>query len=385
MKIMHLSDLHLGKRVNEFSMMEDQRTILNEILQIIDEEKPDVVLIAGDVYDRSQPSTEVVSLLDDFLNRLHKRKNEFGLDTCIISGNHDSAERLAFGSKLMEKSGIHISPVYDGNIMVFTKDDAYGRVNFYLLPFIRPADVRRFFPDEDIASFDDAVSVAIRHACRDMDQNARNVMVSHQFVTGARLSDSEDIVVGTLDNIGASVYDGFDYVALGHIHREQAVGKETIRYAGTPLKYSLSEIGQEKYVTMVELGEKGSSAEIKSIPLHPLHDMRQIEGRYDDLMKKENYEGTATHDYLKVILTDEDELPHAIDRLRVVYPNIMHLEYNNPRTRHKAEIVGAEHVEEKKPMELVEEFYEQQNNQPLSEEQRDYLTKLIEKIWEEEV
>lgn len=376
MKLVHLSDLHLGKRVNEFSMLEDQKHILWEILRIIGQEKPEGVIIAGDVYDKAVPPAEAVALLDEFLVRLAGMKTE----VFIISGNHDSAERIAFGSRLIRESGVHLSPVFSGKIEPCTLTDEYGEVQIRMLPFIKPADVRHAFPEEEIADYTDAVRTVIRHM--NPDPSVRNVLVAHQFVTGAARSDSEDVSVGGMDNVDASVFEPFDYVALGHIHGPQRIGRETVRYCGTPLKYSFSERNHVKSVTVVTLGEKGRT-EIRTVPLIPLHDMREIRGTYEELTLRKNWEGTATDDYLHVILTDENDVPDAMARLRVIYPNIMKVDYDNQRTR-TASLTGlAEETERKSEMELFEEFYAGQNGQPLSGEQRSFAEALLEKLKEE--
>ena len=376
MKLVHLSDLHLGKRVNEFSMLEDQKHILWEILRIIGQEKPEGVIIAGDVYDKAVPPAEAVALLDEFLVRLAGMKTE----VFIISGNHDSAERIAFGSRLIRESGVHLSPVFSGKIEPCTLTDEYGEVQIRMLPFIKPADVRHAFPEEEIADYTDAVRTVIRHM--NPDPSVRNVLVAHQFVTGAARSDSEDVSVGGMDNVDASVFEPFDYVALGHIHGPQRIGRDTVRYCGTPLKYSFSERNHVKSVTVVTLGEKGRT-EIRTVPLIPLHDMREIRGTYEELTLRKNWEGTATDDYLHVILTDENDVPDAMARLRVIYPNIMKVDYDNQRTR-TASLTGlAEETERKSEMELFEEFYAGQNGQPLSGEQRSFAEALLEKLKEE--
>ncbi len=376
MKLIHLSDLHLGKRVNEISMVEDQAYILTQILRIIDAEQPDAVLIPGDVYDKSVPSAEAVELLDDFLVRLAGRS----LQVFISSGNHDSAERLAFGGRLMEGKGIHLSPVYNGTVTPITLSDDYGAVQFYLLPFVKPIHIRRFFPDEAIESYTDAVRVAIEQM--KIDPTGRNVLLTHQFVTGASRCESEEISVGGTDNIDAAVFEAFDYVALGHIHNPQDIVPGKIRYCGTPLKYSFSECAHEKSVTVVELGEKGCVS-VHTVPLIPLHDMREIRGTYQMLTAKETYQGTATHDYLHIILTDEEDVPEAAARLRVIYPNLMKLTYDNTRTRNHGTVAGAENVRQKSPLELFCELYEKMNGQPMSPRQKAYSQELIETIQEE--
>lgn len=377
MKFMHLSDLHLGKRVNEFSMLEDQQYILNQILEIASREKPDGVLIAGDIYDKSVPPTEAVQLFDSFLVGLAEQN----LPVFIISGNHDSAERVAFGSRLMTRSGIYLSPIYDGTVVPVTLEDEYGKVDIYMLPFLKPAHVRRVFPDAEIDSYTDAMKVVIEKL--NLDLKRRNVLITHQFVTGAQRSESEDISVGGTDNVDASVFEDFDYVALGHIHKPQSVTRETIRYCGTPLKYSFSETKHQKSVTVIELMAKGEVT-IRPLPLVPLREMRQIKGSYDQVTLKSFYEGTDYQEsYMHITLTDEEDIPDAMGKLRAIYHNIMKLDFDNVRTRTNAEITGAEHVQEKPPIELFDELYEKQNNQPMSDVQRDFLAGLIEGIWEE--
>lgn len=376
MKIMHLSDLHIGKKVNEYSMLQDQIYILKEILQIIDDEKVETVIIAGDVYDRSLPPNEALGLFDEFLYQLSGRN----VNVFVISGNHDSPERISYGGRMMTENKIFLSPVYDGNVKPITLNDDYGEVNFYLLPFVRPADIRRYFPDENIENYTDAVKVAIDNM--NVDFNERNILVTHQFVTGAELSESEDIIVGGTDNVSGEVFDGFDYVALGHIHREQTVGKDNIRYCGTPLKYSFSEAKHIKSVTILDFNDKGN-IEYSKIPLTPFRDMREIRGTYYELTLKSNYESTNTEDYLHITLTDEEDIPDAIGKLRSIYPNIMKLDYDNLRTRGSGTVDAIENIESKSPFELFADLFKQQNNQDMSEEQEEIMRNLIDKIWEE--
>lgn len=378
MKLIHLSDLHIGKRVNEFPMIEDQKFILIKILNIIDEVKPDGILIAGDVYDKSVPSAEAVSVLDDFIYRLSERK----IPVFIISGNHDSAERLSFNNRLVDLAGIHIAPAYNGNIAPYKLSDSFGEVNLYMLPFVKPSAVRSVYQDEEISSYDDAVRVAIRKM--DIDPFSRNVLVAHQFVTGAERSDSEEQSVGGLDNVDASAFDGFDYVALGHIHGPQNIGSKRIRYCGTPLKYSFSEANHKKSVTVVELKEKGS-LEVSEIPLVPKHDMVEIRGTYDELTFQGYYENTTLReDYVHITLTDEDDVPYALSKLRVIYQNLMKLDYDNIRTRHSGDALLLEDVEKKSAFEIFGEFYSKQNGTSMSEEQSKYMKELIDSILEDE-
>jgi len=375
MKLVHLSDLHLGKRVNEVSIIEDQEHILNQIIRIIDGEKPHAVLIAGDIYDKSVPSAEAVTLFDDFLCRLAQRR----IPVLIISGNHDSPERLAFGGRLMEGAGIYLAPVYHGEVRPVTLADEYGQVHFWLLPFVKPAHVKRYYPEDGIESYTDAIRAAIAHM--DVDKNARNVLLTHQFVTGAATCESEELHVGGSDNVDAAVFADFDYVALGHLHGPQNVGSNRIRYCGTPLKYSFSEAEHYKSVTIVELAGKGN-LRLRTEPLTPRRDMREIRGTFAELTDKVYYTSTTTDDYLHVILTDEEDVAEALGRLRVIYPNILKLTYDNTRTRTNQVIGGAEDVKRKSPLELFEELYELQNNQPMSEVQRVFARELIESIQE---
>ena len=372
MKLFHLSDLHIGKRVNEFSMIEDQKYILTQILYAADQEKPDGILISGDVYDRTIPTAEAVQVFDAFLTRLSEQK----IPAFIISGNHDSAERLAFGSSLMGKSGIYFSKVYDGTVEKIPMQDAYGTVWIYLLPFLRPSTIRHALPEraEEVQSAADAVRIALEQT--KIDEKERNVLLAHQFVTGAKRCDAEELQVGDVDQIPAELFALFEYVALGHIHSPQKVGRETVRYCGAPLKYSFSEAGQEKSITVVELKEKGS-VDLRTIPLKPLHDLRKIRGTYLEVTAKSFYENRDCEDYLQVTLTDEEDVPDGMAKLRTIYPNLMRLEYDNKRTRSNAEVRAAERVEEKSELELFEEFYELQNNQSMTEVQEQFVEELL--------
>lgn len=376
MKFLHLADLHLGKRVNGFSMLEDQAHILRQILAILDDEQPDGVLIAGDVYDKSVPSVEAVELLDGFLTELRAR----GVPVLLISGNHDSPERLAFGGRVMDSCGIHISPVYDGALAPVTLHDEFGPVHVWLLPFVKPAHVRRWFPDADIESYTDAVAEAVAHM--DIDTSARNVLVTHQFVTGGARSGSEELSVGGTDNVDSGVFAPFDYVALGHLHGAQHIGRETIRYAGSPLKYSFSEARQHKSVTVVTLGEKGD-VQVRTVALTPLRELREIRGSYDELTARSFYEHTTYRsDYLHLILTDEQDVFDAMSRLRTIYPYLMTLDYDNARTRAAGGTSVSAETERRTPLELFEALYQRQNHRPMSEVQRAYIAQLMEQIME---
>ena len=373
MKIVHLSDLHIGKRVNDFSMIEDQEYILSEILKIIDSQSPEAIVIAGDVFDKSVPSAEAVELCDMFFYSLSVR----GVEVFVISGNHDSPERLSFGSRLMDRSGIHISRVYDGGCQPITLCDSFGDVNFYMLPFLKPVNVRKYYPDDNTDTYTDALRCAVEHM--DVDRDKRNILITHQFVTGAQRCESEEISVGGTDNVDVSVFDRFDYVALGHIHGPQSVVRETVRYSGTPLKYSFSEASHQKSVTVVELGEKGS-VDITTVPLIPKRDMLEIKGKYDELTFKGYYENIETDSYMHITLTDEEDIPDAIGKLRVIYPNIMKLDYDNKRTAAMMHIDSIDDSEHKTPFDYFALLYEMQNNQPMTEEQTAFITQIIEEM-----
>ncbi len=457
MKFLHISDLHIGKRINEFSMLEDQKYILDRILAIAVREQAEGVLLAGDIYDKTVPSAEAVQVFDRFLTGLAERQ----IKVFAVSGNHDSPERIAFGAELMKGKGVYLSPVYDGRVRKVELEDAYGKLYVHLLPFVKPATVRHALeaeqdmgressdgaepsvpsendskaepsvpsendskaepsvpsendskaepsvpsendskaepsvppenssaaepsePSESNAatecfklpeSYDEAVRAVVERM--EVDRDQRNILVAHQFVTGASRCESEETAVGGLDNVDAEVFDPFDYVALGHIHSPQPVGRDTLRYCGTPLKYSFSEADQEKSVTVVELREKGQ-VELRQVPLTPLRDMRRIGGTYNEVMAGSFHEEGNREDYVQITLTDEEDVPDGLQRLRSRYPNLMRLGYDNARTRESREVEAAEEVEKKSELELFLEFFELQNNQPMSNEQRRLAEQMI--------
>lgn len=376
MKLIHVSDFHIGKRISEFSMIEDQKYILRQIAQTAVREKADGLLIAGDIYDRPVPPAEAVRVLDRFLTFL----SENGIPVMAISGNHDSAERLSFGSELMSSSHIYFSPVYEGKVQKICLKDEWGEVWIHLLPFLRPAAVRKALGTE-IASENDAVAAVLDHMETDLSE--RNVLVAHQFVTGAAVCESEELTAGGLDQVDGSLFEKFDYTALGHIHSPQKIGKDTIRYSGTPLKYSFSEVHQHKSMTVVELREKGNTT-VRQIPLKPLHDMRKIKGTYMELTARSFYENTDTDDYICAVLTDEEDIPDGMQKLRTIYPNLMQLEYDNARTRADTRIDADKQVEKKSGEQLAEEFFELQNNSPMNAEQRKFVHMILERLREKE-
>ena len=377
MKFAHISDLHLGKRIHQFSMVEEQKYILQNIVDIAVQEAVDGVLVAGDVYDKIYPSAEAVALFDTFLVNLAKE----GIKVFVISGNHDSPERIAFLGQLTKKAGVYLAPVYRGSVEKIEMEDEFGKVFVYLLPFIKPVHVRHFFAEEAVNTYTDAMNVIIKNMS--VDSRERNVLVAHQFVTGAMRSDSEEISVGGLDNVDVSVLQEFDYVALGHIHRPQNMSGEKIRYSGTPLKYSFSESKDRKSVTIVELGEKGK-LKVKEILLKPRHDMVKIRGKFLEVMNPENFGELDTDSFLHVTLLDELDIPEAFSRLSQVYPNLMQMEYDNIRTREKRRLQVKREVAKLNPEEMFADLYETMNNQPLSQIQKEYLMDKIEKIWKGE-
>lgn len=400
-KFIHTADLHIGKRVCEHSMLEDQKYILAQILKIVDDEKPDALLIAGDVYDKSVPSAEAVKVLDDFLVDLSRR----GTKTFVLSGNHDSAERIAFGGRIMANRGIYMSPIYSGVFEPITFKDEFGEVDVWMLPFVRPADVRTYLGEgetaeaerENIKDYTSAIQVALGKMQR--NPGRRNVLVSHQFVTGAQVDENgSEEFVGGLDNVESYAFDGFDYVALGHIHRPQNVAKNEsgvgrVRYSGTPLKYSLSEAMHQKSVTVVELGRAGDAAlgnsaelKIREVPLKPLRDVRKIEGEFATLVSAEYREaqvreGKSLDDYIYVVLTDENDVTDAAAKLRGYYRNLMALTYNNSRTQSVAHL-DFENVNQKSPSEIFSDFFKDMNNREMDEEEREFVQGLIDSIWE---
>lgn len=366
-RFLHLADLHIGKRLNEFNLIEDQTYILDQIVEIAQAEQVGGVLIAGDVYDKSQPSIEAVELLDDFLTRL----TSLGLSVCMISGNHDSPERLSFGSRMLEKTNLYVAGGFDGQLKKIRLADTHGPLNVYLLPFLKPPQIRPFFQGK-IETYDQAIQAVLRTGA--LDKNERNILIAHQFVVSGDIlperSDSETMIVGGLDAVDASLFTDFDYVALGHLHRPQRIGLETIRYGGSPLKYSFSEARQDKQVTLADLGPKGQ-IKLEHFPLKPKRDLREIKGPLAELLRLGLEEREGSKDYLRITLTDEEEIYDALGQLRPVFPNLMVLEFENSRTQFgsQAQMAAAGDLAEKSPLELFASFYELQNGRELKEEE----------------
>ena len=384
MKVLHVSDLHIGKRVNGMSMLDDQRYILRQILDIAEKHQVSVLLIAGDVYDKASPSAEAVTVFDAFLTDAVAA----GLRVLAIPGNHDSAERIAYAQGLLEKQGVCLPPVYAGEVERVELEDEHGPVEFWLLPFLKPGDVRRFFPNEEIGDDYSAALRAVLSAC-DIDQGKRNVVLSHQLVTAYGTAPDradDEIKLGGMDNVDVSVYDAFDYVALGHVHRPQRVGRDTVRYSGSPLKYSFSEARYGKSTALIELGEKkpgddvGECVSFELIPLVPLYDVREVRGTLADVLAM----GTAhdaSQDYLHITLSDEHPQLDAMAKIHEVFPNAMMLDYDNvtvlidrPQTQLTADPDNMD------TLELFGAFYENQVGNPLDDEQRDFARKLIAKV-----
>jgi len=373
MKFIHTADLHLGKYVNGFSMLEDQKYILSMIGKIIGEEKPNGLLIAGDIYDKAVPPEDAVQLFEEFLEKV----TSMGVPVFAISGNHDSAVRFSFGSELMKKSGIYFAHPFCGISTPVIFSDEFGEVCIYMLPFVRPASVRKYFPDQDINSYEKAVESCIKSM--NVDRSKRNILIAHQFVTGAKRSDSEEINVGGLDNVSEKIFDCFDYVALGHIHGPQRIGRDSLRYSGTPLKYSFSECGHKKSLSRVTINQKGN-VDVEEIPLTPLHDMRTIRGTFDEVCAQGKSGHFDAKDYIGITLTDEEEIPSGVDKLRNVFPNLMSVEYDNSRTRINSQIENLDDVKGISPLELFDMLYEQQNARHLSDVQKKYLAAMIERL-----
>ena len=376
MRFLHLADLHIGKRVNGFSMIEDQKFVFEQVYNVIENEKIDGIIMAGDIYDKPVPSAEAVKLFDEMLTRLVS----INLPIFVISGNHDSAERIGFGSDILSAAKVYMSRVYNGNLQKIELEDDYGKINVYLLPFIKPATVKNIYKEAEIKDYDDALEYVLSQ--EKIDETKRNVIVSHQFVTGAMRSESEEVSVGGLDNVSVENYEAFDYVALGHIHRAQQMGRESARYAGTLLKYSFSEEKHNKSMTIVDLKEKGN-IEIKEIPVKPLHDLKTIKGKFSKITSEEFYKELKKEDYYRAVLTDEDDILNAIGKLKSIYPNLMSMEYDNTRTRSYSVVDNVETGEAKSPLDYFEEFFEKQNGRKMSEKQRDYLLGILGEAREE--
>lgn len=374
MKFLHLADLHIGKRVNEFSMIEEQKQALSQAYQMAINHKVTAVLIAGDVYDKSVPTVEGVRLFDFFLTALAKVQ----IPVCVISGNHDSAERLSFGNNMLAESNIHISGTYEDEIKKVTFQDEFGETDVFLLPYLTPRQITK----DDITkpiTYTEAIQTVLNRLT--INKNNRTVLLAHQFVAGEgsepTRTDSETISVGGVDSVDYHVFEDFDYVALGHLHGSQSVGRDTIRYAGSPVKYSFSEARQVKSATLVTLEEKGTVL-IEKLKFQPKHDMREIKGELRTLVSDEIIAQADPLDYLHVTLTDEDDIYDALGKVRAAYPNLMQLDFDNTRTR-AVGVAGqsADAVPERDAMELFSEFYELQCGKPMNTMQQSIMQDIL--------
>ncbi len=369
MKFLHTADLHIGKKIYEQSLMEDQSHILNQIYETALEEQVDAVVIAGDIYDRAIPPAEAVTLLDDFLTRLTEKK----IPVIAVTGNHDSAERVAFAGRILEKQGLYIAGGAEGSLKTVTLEDAYGPVAFVCLPFIRPAAV-------GASSSAQAVEEMLGRHPMSLSACQRNVLVTHFFVVGEsgegpEISDSEtDTQVGGLDAVPAALFRHFDYVALGHIHKPQHMGRGNVYYAGSPLKYSFSEAQWDKSVNLVELAEPGNVT-VRKIPLSPLRDMRSIRGRLKELMEPERIaaEGEGSRDYLQAVLTDTEELIDPMGTLRSAYPNVLFIQMEKKACSGTEEYSSRLPGQRKSISQLFEEFYEMLKGEPLDEVRQQFV------------
>lgn len=376
MKFLHIGDLHIGKRVNEISMVDEQRQILKQIVRVAVTEQADAVVIAGDIYDKSVPTSEAVGVLDGFLIALTANH----IPVLAVSGNHDSAERLAFAAGILEKQDVYFSKVFSGELQCVEMQDAYGVVNIWLMPFLKPALVRPFFPEADIRTYDDAIGCVMENCA--VDTSERNILIAHQLVVAGSViperSESETVTVGGVDSVDSALFDAFDYVALGHIHGPQWIGRETVRYCGSPLKYSFSEINHEKSVTVVDVQEKGDVS-IKTIPLVPVHDMREIRGPIEELLSPIVVAAGDPEDYMHVTLTDEGVMDAAA-KVRSVYPNLMKLDFDNTQTRENRAIGIADMKKRATDLELFSLFYESQNNESLMGKKLEKMKQMFEEV-----
>ena len=375
---MHLADLHLGKSILEQSLIEDQKYILDKILNIVRDKKIDAVLVVGDVYDKAIPSVEAVKLFSEFLSKLYK----LSVKVFVISGNHDSKDRLSFGNELFIDNGVYIEGIFDGELKSYELEDEYGKVNIYMLPFVKPADVRKYYPNNVIESYHDAVKCIIDNT--KIDDKERNIIMVHQFVTASGVdiirSESESISLGGIDNVDVSLFDEFDYVAMGHVHGPQRLIRDVVRYAGSPLKYSFSEVNHRKSVPIIELKEKGN-IDIELVSLAPLRDMRIIKGNLEELLSKDYSKNINTDDYISAVITDEDYVMDAIGKLRSVYKNILRLEYDNKRTSSYTNIdSNIQEVENISEIDLFSDFYKMQNNIEIDDDKKKIMLDIIEEL-----
>lgn len=371
MRFAHLADLHIGKKLNGISLIDDQRYVLNQAIELMKEQNVDALIIAGDIYQTSQPSNEAMMVFDEFLGQLV----DLNLPVYMISGNHDSEEKIAYFSKLIKKSNIHTSSLFNGSTQIINVNDEYGEIYIHLLPFIKPIDTKKFYPEEKIDSYQKMMEVVLENV--NLDSSKRHILVCHQFITGGQTSDSEVFAIGMLDNINHQVFDGFDYVALGHLHHPQHVGKEWIRYSGSLMKYSLSEVNSDKSMTIVDMKEKGNIS-IEKYPLKPIRDLKELKGLYQDLMNL-----PYSEDYVSITLTDDLVLPDAYLSLLTNYPNM--IQYKIQKSNEVFEAQDLVDIDNKSVLDLFVDFYRGQNNDNLpTKEQLDLITEILDELEEDE-
>ena len=378
MKLIHLSDLHLGRNLCEFSLIDVQRAFLQDVLTYIDEHAVDAVMLCGDVYDRTAPPAAAIMLLNEFLSGLNARS----IPVLMISGNHDSPERLAFLSDLLTKSRVYIAGNYALGAPPVTLKDAHGPVNFYLLPFFRPGAIRAQLPDETIAGYDDAIAQAVSHM--NVDASQRNVLLAHQFVCApgqaAERSDSEMLFAGGTEQVSSTHFDAFDYVALGHLHRAQRVGRETVRYAGAPLHYALSEAGDKKSFTVVELGAKGEVS-CEQVPVRPLRALRPLRGTLAELLSAPC---DRPNDFYSVTLTDTEAVYDAMRRLRARYPFTVHVKMERDQSPAADALTSLPASGKQDLLTLFEGFFEETAGRALTEREREEIVLALKQDGEEE-
>lgn len=370
MKLFHISDLHIGKILHEVNLLEEQKFVLEQVLALVDLHMPDGILIAGDIYDKAVPSAEAVKVFDAFLSELAVR----GLSIFLISGNHDSSERIHFASQILQKQNVFVKGVFDGKLEAVKVKDQEQTVSVYLLPYIRPFDVRPYYPEEEITSYDQAVRTVLAHT--DIDEAEVNILVAHQFITGAVSSESETVMVGGIDNISADAFSMFDYVALGHLHRAQKVKRETVRYCGTLFPYSFDPNEGEKSVTMITIGQE-KAISIDTLAIHPRHALRTICGSLQEVLS-----GEVSEDYVKAVLTDGEDQVDVVPKLRDRYPNLLTVEFEGRKRTALAGLANAEQIAKRSPLELFAEFFQERSGQELDEEDRLLVEQMMRELSE---
>ncbi len=387
MKIIHTGDWHIGKIVNDFSMLEDQKYILEQLISVVEQEKPDALIIAGDIFDRSIPPVEAVELVDQVFYRLLM---EMQVPILAVAGNHDSAERLSFANRILTNNGLHIQGTFDGNVPCISLEDSFGTVNFYLVPYTDPRNVRHIYKDEQISTHDQAAKRIIEKIGHAFDTRQRNVMVTHGYITrlgepAECISDSErPLSIGGTDFVSSEHFSIFNYTALGHLHAPQKAGYDNVRYSGSLLKYSFSEVNHKKGITVAELDQKGNTS-VRHIELIPRRDMRIIKGPVNELVSPEVYKSANTEDYIHAIITDRGELIDPMSKLRAVYPNVMGLSREGGSLREGSKTSASQGYKSKSKLELFREFYNSIQGEALGEEAEKVITRIIGEVEKEGV